>query len=216
MWCEIGTWVVNHLDLLVGWILGILSTASAAVVGYFINVYRFKVTVSAELKEIRLRIATYVYSLTSALFNQDRKTLLWCLSNLSDSSESPERDKIVKHIEFQLGYSDKQLEDANTYARLNRKSVAKVLPHLQISFLKSKLDSISLLNSKKRIAIVSILTNVEVINGLISDMIYWDRLTFELSDKVNYENAVSNSRSCMESIINACFQLSKAIDSLKR
>lgn len=72
----------------------------------------------------------------------------------------------------------------------------------------------ALVSEKKRAALVQILSYIDILNGKIDDMTYWDRLTFDLGKDDNYALAVQNSEGSKDAIFSACKRIGNLIDQI--
>lgn len=211
--CEFLTKESDLIAVIIGWFLGLVSAVGAWFAGTFVKRYRFEKTVKAELVEVRWKAASYVFSILSKRGKLDKDALNWCLGQFTKYRKTDERNRMIDNINGMLKAKDEDLATANKIA-LNASAAepAHAMPKIYIPFLVSNAESIALVSEKRSVALVQILSHMEILNGKIEDMTYWDRFTFSPGNDGNYDKAVRNSETSKDAIIGACRRICKLLD----
>lgn len=192
---------MDLFSVILGWLLGVLSTPLVMYLTATVERRRFKNVLQEELRETRFRLTALIFSLRNHLGTIDRSTLQWIVSELESYPQRPERDKLLEGTQRLNELTDAQLTALATRPRdpLGTKAVSKVVT----PYLSAKLDSIGLLCADKQKDLVNLLHYVEVINLKATEMADWDRRTFEVTNDDNHALAAGNSESSMKAIITA-------------
>jgi hypothetical protein len=201
----------THVELLAGWLLGMVSTILSPYLTSIVDRCRFRAAVRAELAEIRLPLGSYVLLLATDSKRLNHDVLNWCRQEIEKAPPTDESKDSLEKIMRLLAVPADQLEAViNDIVGTDHK--VKSIPKLNLWYLKSKPDLIALLSKAEQASVVKILSHLEVLNGKIDDLTFWDRRTFEANHEVNRQRMVQNSDSTVASLIVICKRLSRLID----
>ena len=201
---------VEIIAVIIGWLLGILSTPLVIYFSGLVERKRFKDVLNEELREVRFRLALSVYQLRLHLSKIDRPFLEWMALEMGVYSEDPVRISTLKVVQSMLDHSDTDLLAINSE---NRKLlVTKSFPKVILPYLSSKIDSIALLPSAKQKELVNLLHYVETINVKSSELDEWNFLSFQVDDNENHKRASENAECSIQAITNTC---EKSIECIK-
>lgn len=197
-------------EVILGWILGVLSTPLVMYCTSEVERRRFKNVLIEELREVRFRLIASIYLLRTHLGSVDRSSLQWMTEELNAYKDKSEQEKLISGINGLLQLSDVQLVALANHGRnpLNSKS----FPRVVLPYLSSKVDSVSLLKSNKQKELINLLHYVEVINVKGEELAYWNQHTFVATSNANHTLASGNADTSMQAIIQSA---EKAVGCIK-
>jgi len=213
--CDFLTGVNELVAIIIGWLLGLVSTAGAWLVGTIVKRSRFEKTVKVELNEVRVKVASFVFLVSSKRGGIDKETVGWCLNQLKKCPGTDECKRIIDNLTLISESEEEHLDQSNRNTASTLTDLpALAMPRVYLPFLSSNADSIALVCENKRAALVQILSHIEVLNGKIDDMTFWDRLTFDPGNNSNYTTAIQNSEMSKDAILAACKRIANLIDQI--
>lgn len=196
-------------EVILGWLLGVLSTPLTMYATDFVERRRFKSVLKEELREVRFRLAVIVYTLRLHLTKMDRASLEWISAELSAYPGNPERDRLISSLRPLLDLTDAQLA---ALANQSRNPLGtKAVPRIGVPYLSAKLESIGLLCSSKQKELVNLLHYVEVMNVKAEELAGWNQRTFEVTNNENHALAAGNADTSIQAIITAAERASACI-----
>jgi hypothetical protein len=205
--CE-NTGSISENQLIVGWVMGILSAPLGTWLHSFLERRRFIAAASVELRELRYRLAALQFILVCPLGKMDRLFLMWCKIEIEAYRRTPEQERLIETIDHILNRTDDEIAAANRAGQANGERITKSIPEVIIPYLNSQAKMIGLLSTGRQEALVNLLHQVEVINSKNREMHSWNQATFEMGNPQNHANAVQNSQMCMSAIYTAAHQAS--------
>ena len=204
-----GDWFLKFDEVILGWLLGVLSTPLVMYFTAIVERRRFENVLKEELREVRFRLAASIYSLRSHLGQIDRPALEWIAAELNAYPEEPVRDRLLAGIRQMLQLTDAQLAALATQPR--NPLGTKAVPKVAIPYLSAKVESVGLLCSDKQKELVNLLHYVEVINIKVEELAGWNRVTFEVTNDENHTLASGNADVSIQAIITAAERASACI-----
>jgi hypothetical protein len=192
---------VKFDEVILGWLLGVVSTPLVMFVTGFVQRRRFEGVLNEELREVRFRLVSSIWLLRNHMGKMDRTFLEWTVGELSAYPEGPEQNRLLEGTHRLLELADAQL--AAFAARRKDPLRTKSFPRVVVPYLSSNLESVGLLCSSKQKELVNLLHYVEVINAKAEDLAEWTRRTFEVTNNENHTLASENADSSVEAIIAA-------------
>lgn len=186
------------LAIIIGWLLGILSTPLAM---YFVGVVerrRFKDVLNEELREVRFRLALAVYQLRVHLKKIDRPFLGWMIVEMNAYSNDPVRNSTLEGVRATQNLTDAELTAFNL--RPCDPLGTKSFPRIVLPYLSSKMDSVGLLCSSKQKELVNLMHYVEVINVKSAELAEWNMLSFQIGDHENHARVSRNADISIQAI----------------
>ncbi len=192
---------IEILAVVIGWLLGILSTPLAMYFSGIVERRRFEDVLKEELREVRFRLALSVYQLRMHLRKIDRSFLEWMVAEMNAYSDDPVRNSTLVGVRSMLRFSDADLLASNSEPLnpLGTKSFPKVV----LPYLSSKTDAIALLCSAKQKELVNLLHYVETINVKSAELTDWNVLSFQVDSNENHARASGNADGSIQAISDA-------------
>ncbi|MEW6615702.1 MAG: hypothetical protein AB1401_09585 [Thermodesulfobacteriota bacterium] len=185
---------MNILDVLFGWILGILSPLVVEKVKKRLQREELKDGLIIELEEVQIKLISLTYLMNSDYGTFDRQFLQWIepLVRKYKGIEISRVTNISKHINSLLLLTDGLLSEHVEQSRRESPTGASV-KKFYLPFLNSKLDSLSLFDCEFQRRILDINAQLLTLNGEIERAQFYHAKTFDSSLGENNYNIVNKN-----------------------
>jgi len=192
---------VEIMAVIIGWLLGILSTPLVIYISGEVERRRFKDVLKEELREVRFRLALSAYQLRLHLRKIDRSFLEWMVVEMNAYTNDPLRNSTLEVVRSMLRLSNEDLLAINSELRnpVGTKSFPKVI----LPYLSSKTEAIALLCSAQQKELVNLLHYVETINVKSTELAEWNVVSFQIDNNENHARASRNADGSIQAISDA-------------
>ena len=203
------------LLLSIGWLLGVLSPLWVQYIQKAFAKKNIQKALIAELDEFRNRLVHVVLSLSKKQGSWNRELLEWAIRYLNSYEGINKDNSAIEFLENLLELTDDQILKLNNISEENQLKF-KSLKKYYISFLDSKVDTISYFSINTQRQLLEIRTNVQIYNDLVDESKVYHFMTFESSKtENNYDNIIQNIDDLFEAAILRAKLLIISIDKLE-
>lgn len=181
--------------LTLGWLLGMLAPVVTDAIKKRRENALVKIALDNELREISYKLALASYSVNEHLGTVDRTYLQW-LQGVIANYDGPNRSQTIQNItEIPLSLPDAQLAALFQTWKAN-KGTNIVVPKFVVPLLDARVSSLWYLENRVQILLLDIRSNINLLNELVDQAQYYNRLTFGKLENETYDRVVANLDGC--------------------
>ena len=187
--------VMNVIYILLGWLLGLLSQPIGERINRHYQKTDVRLGIISELKEMKVRLVSYVYVLSEKIGPFDKELIEWTKENLAGYEGNQPAKRILSCLEEISKRSDNPVECLQLLRSPQAGGFS--LKRLYLPFLESKMGFLPLFSNKFQGLIHNIRSKNQIMNEDVESGIFYHRLTFDSSlSPENREIVLKNINSC--------------------
>ncbi|MFQ5787517.1 MAG: hypothetical protein ACE5H1_06000 [Thermodesulfobacteriota bacterium] len=212
----------NLLSIVVGWVLGILSSIITDRRQKRSQKKEVKRGILAELKETQIVVVSNCYSLTYRFGTFDRDFLTWILpyyNKFKKIDATNKYDELIRFVDETLKLSDDQIATLINDIRqreqqeMNSKT-GLTLKKIETPYLDSKLGFLSLLSESFQRQVLGIRREIGFVNEDIELAWYYFKRTFDAISDTNYQLVDANLQRTYLDLVGKTQRLADKIEQL--
>jgi len=201
------TWLIDTLKsvfylfyLLVGWLMGLLSTLIVDAIRRHRQRKEIKQALITELQELQYRLASSVYLTTTKLGKCDREFLEWFLPIVELYKGPFKSDKTIEYAREALKWSDEQLAAVSEHSKNEDLNKGMGLKKYYAPLLDANIAHIGAFSVEYQNLLLTIHSRLSLINEEIDQYSFYFKETFN-------ENMSSSNRRIILNNIDQCFSI---------
>lgn len=206
-------WESRNTTLMLGWIIGVFTTPVAEFVKDRRRQRQLAVAIHRELQELQYQLA--LVSFTTEIdfgdgFNRDyiirTKQLI---SGYGGANVDP---KMMENVDRFLKMTDDQI--AGYVAHSQAKNIGQVIPPFETRYLDSVMGDLRLFSRDFQTRLMSIRTDLGMLNFHIRTATEYERFTFTLTDAHNHKVVGDNNRKSLKAVARLGRRVAEKIEAL--
>lgn len=186
-------WESRTTALVIGWLLGVLSTPLVEWVKDRRRRVQIRVALRRELEELNYRLVLASFTTEDEFGEGFNRAFITRTKELIKGYRGANHDpQMVAKIDKYLAMKDDEI--ATYVASQKAKDTHKAIPAFEAPYVDSAMSDLRLLNPDLQSRILDVRARLGMLNSLIADATYYNRLTFTSMSDENHAVAVANSR----------------------